>query len=718
MLQKKTGSYFEHFVAAMLVVVVLATSLSCQKQSNGVSHRPVGENGPQRKGGPDAPKQMIVGKFDQDDDGKLNAAERSLARKYLETNARPPRRRPRRGSVKQGQPGPAVGVDDARKYSSEEFYDPTALRTIFLEFEQDDWEQELAIFKPTDVEVPAKMTVDGVDYPKVGVRFRGASSFFTVPDGLKRSLNISMDYDDQKQNLLGYTSLNLLNCNGDDSLMSSALYSYIASQRIATPKTNFVKVVINGHSWGVYANSQQFNKQFLQENFETTKGNRWKVPGSPHGDGGLRYLGEDVEEYRARFELKSKENDQAWQDLIHLCKVLNQTPVADLENALAPILDIDGALWFLAVDVATSNSDGYWARASDYSIYQSTDGKFHILPYDMNEAFQSKTRRGPPGMGRPDKPPHGPPPPPGAGPPPGARGPGIAGSGPPIGREPGGVELDPLIGLDRAFVPLRSKLLSNPRLQQRYLQHLHTIATDLLNWESVGPRVEQMRELIEEEVLLDTRKLMTNEAFLLATSSDSSDEQPSLRRFCDARTRFLLDHEKLRSLPETPIEVLANVETESAGKPQGVSAALPRGESPVVISEVMANNQSSVADQEGDYDDWIELHNRGETAVDLSSHYLTDDETVPQKWKFPPDSTISAGGFLLVWADNDSEEAGLHANFKLSREGETITLSNDEFLLDTLRFPATKTDKSFGKFSPAGEETGEMKPTPGEKNVH
>lgn len=714
MLEKKTGSYIGHVVAAVLVVVVLASSLSCQKQSNEVGHPPVGENGPQRTGGPDAPEQMIVGKFDKDADGKLNDEERSLARKHLETNFRPPRLRPRRGSIKQGQPGPAVGLADVKKYSSEEFYDPTVLRTIFLEFENDDWEQELAIFKPTDVEVPAKMTVDGVDYPNVGVRFRGASSFFTVPAGLKRSLNISLDYDDKKQNLLGYTSLNLLNCNGDDSLMSSILYSYIASQKVATPKVNFVKVVIDGQSWGVYANSQQFNKVFLQENFETTKGNRWKVPGSPHGDGGLRYLGENVEEYRQRFELKSKENKQAWQDLIHLCKVLDQTPAADLETALAPILDIDETLWFLAVDVATSNSDGYWARASDYYIYQSTDGKFHILPYDMNEAFQSKTHRGPPGMGRPDKPPHGPPRP-GSGRPPGARHRGPDDFGSPIGHAPGGIDLDPLIGMDREFVPLRSKLLANPRLQQRYLQHLKTIATDFLKWDSVGPRVKQMRELIKEEVLLDTRKLMTNEAFLLATSSDSSDG--SLRNFCDARTRFLMNHEKLKSLSAEPIDVLADVESNTAQESQPKPTVFPRGESPIVISEVMANNQGTVADQEGEYDDWIELHNRGETALDLSSHYLSDNESEPQKWKFPPGSTIAAGGYLLVWADNDTEAAGVHANFKLSSEGETITLTNDESLLDKLRFAATKADKSFGKLAPGGEATGEMMPTPGEKNL-
>ena len=57
---------------------------------------------------------------------------------------------------------------------------------MFLEFENADWEAELADFNNTDVEVPAMVTVDGKTYPHVGVHFRGMSSFFTVRAGSKR----------------------------------------------------------------------------------------------------------------------------------------------------------------------------------------------------------------------------------------------------------------------------------------------------------------------------------------------------------------------------------------------------------------------------------------------------------------------------------------------------------------------------------------------------
>ena len=69
------------------------------------------------------------------------------------------------------------------------------------------------------------------------------------------------------------------------------LYSDIARAYFPAPKANYMRVVINGESWGVYINAQQYNKDFLRDYFKTDKGARWKVPGSPGGRGGMEYLG-------------------------------------------------------------------------------------------------------------------------------------------------------------------------------------------------------------------------------------------------------------------------------------------------------------------------------------------------------------------------------------------------------------------------------------------
>ncbi len=597
-------------IASQLTIFVFILFWGCLFATE-TNAQPPGFGGPGGPGGPNAADLEIVKDFDVDGDGILNTEERKKAREWLQARSRengargPGRRGPggrggrgargRGGARPTGSEGAKVDPADVEVFPNAGLYDDKVLRTLFIQFEQDDWEQELAEFKPTDVEVPATLSVDGETYPNVGVSFRGASSFFSVPAGLKRSLNLSMDFIDDEQRLLGYKTLNLLNCNGDASLMSSYLYSRIASEKIAAPKVNFVKVVINGRNWGIYANVQQFNKEFVEENYGTRKGARWKVGGSPRGDGGLRYLGDDIEEYRSRYEIKSKDKQESWDDLIELCRVLNETPVEDLESALEPILDIDGVLWFLALDVATINSDGYWTRASDYCIYQNPDGKFHILPHDMNESFRASRggrggpggpggrRRGPgppdgfggpPGGGGPPRggPPEGGPPP--GGPPPGGPPPeGPEGVGPPPGefgppRDRGGAgrgrrgaerngapassgyELDPLVGLDQERFPLRSRLLANPALKERYLQYVRTIAEDWIAREHLGPQIENARQLIEEEVKADTRKLMSYEAFQQATSQATPAKPGSLREFAEKRSKFLLDHPAISELPE------------------------------------------------------------------------------------------------------------------------------------------------------------------------
>lgn len=109
----------------------------------------------------------------------------------------------------------------------------------------------------------------------------------------------------------------------------------------------------------------------------------------------------------------------------------------------------------------------------------------------------------------------------------------------------------------------------------------------------------------------------------------------------------------------------------------------------VVLNEIMASNQQTIADEDGDYPDWIELYNSGSEIVDLSGWYLSDDESDPTKWQIG-EAAIEPQGFLLIFAsdkDRDSQ-LPLHTNFKISSSGEPILLSNSEGQLLSL-FPAT-----------------------------
>ncbi|MDE0422191.1 MAG: lamin tail domain-containing protein, partial [Gammaproteobacteria bacterium] len=124
--------------------------------------------------------------------------------------------------------------------------------------------------------------------------------------------------------------------------------------------------------------------------------------------------------------------------------------------------------------------------------------------------------------------------------------------------------------------------------------------------------------------------------------------------------------------------------------------------SAVVINELMASNSTTAQDPQGDADDWIELMNTSDATVDLSGMYLSDDRANAKKWQFPAGTTIAAGGYLVVWADDDTADSpGLHANFKLSSGGESVVLSdndaNGNTVTDAVDFPALGSDLSYGR---------------------
>jgi hypothetical protein len=107
----------------------------------------------------------------------------------------------------------------------------------------------------------------------------------------------------------------------------------------------------------------------------------------------------------------------------------------------------------------------------------------------------------------------------------------------------GGVELDPLVGLDDARKPLRSKLFAVPQWKARYLKYVREIADKSLDWKKLGPQVHQWRTLIEKEVELDTKKLSSFAAFQRVTADNpapSTDRDFPLRTFADQRRAYLL----------------------------------------------------------------------------------------------------------------------------------------------------------------------------------
>jgi hypothetical protein len=121
-------------------------------------------------------------------------------------------------------------------------------------------------------------------------------------------------------------------------------------------------------------------------------------------------------------------------------------------------------------------------------------------------------------------------------------------------------------------------------------------------------------------------------------------------------------------------------------------------ESSIVINEVMPVNSSYIADQNGEYDDWIELHNNSSLSLNISGYYLSDSKSKLSKWKIPSGTTISGKGYLVFWADQDTTQTGLHTNFKLSSAGEKVYFVTPDFLIiDKVEYPAQTVQLSYSR---------------------
>ena len=764
--------------------------------------------------------EKLVKQFDTDGDGKLNHEERKAARKHIQEKRgtkgapRPDQKEP------EGESGAVPEVTEAAHYPDADLYDEKVLRTLFLEFPNEDWYAELGDFYRTDVEALADLTVDGVTYPSVGVRFRGNTSYIMTRDSAKKPFNIAIDYSNPNQRLYGYKTLNLLSGHADASFIREVLYSRICRDYIPAPKANFVKLVINGENWGIYTNLQQFNKDFLRDWFGTRRGVRWKISPGRNRGGSLAWNGPDVADYKDAFQLKTgRAPDDCWDDLVKLCETLDKTPDEELEAALNPVLNIDRALWLIALENTFIDSDGYISRGSDYYLYKDPDGRFSMIPYDNNETFR------------------------------------FAGGGGPNMWPSNDPMLSPVAHEDNENLPVISRLLSIPHLRARYLAHVRTIVSEWLDWDVLNPIITEYQSLIDAEVKADSKKLYAYDAFANSQTKDVSGGEgpgpggfgpggdfgrrggfgrrgapdgegdrrrgggsgrrggfgrgggpgggvtPSFKRFVSERREFLLNHPEINK--PTPViqwvsqysapvawgtvqikaEVSGDVELESAllyystgtemlfdsvkmqeagngvysGEippflpgthvyyyvearsvasvgtttfaPPGAElgaftyrvAALIAESSPVVINEFMARNAASITDPQGEYDDWIELYNTSDAEVDLSGMYLSDNKDDLRKWAFPRSTTIPSGGYLIIWADEDGKSRpGLHANFKLSGNGEIVMLiDRDEkanAILDSIEFGKQEKDAAMGRFTDGSGEFKKMTMTPGRKN--
>lgn len=664
---------------------------------------------------------------------------------------------------------------------SQDFYNINSIQTIEIEFAQSNWDALLDDEKSGDNNYTeaTSVTINGTVFNSVGVKYKGNSSYSANND--KNPFHIELDtYVDQDYQ--GYTDIKLANVYADPSFVRETVAYNIVNQYMDAPQANYANVYVNGTLIGLYTNTEAISKKFVDKHFNS-KNNTFFNCSPPDGAGpnsevlpSLEYLGTNYTSYEDGYEIKSDDDDdptaaeESWNDLIELTNILNN----DISN-IETVLDVDMALWMLALDSVIVNLDSYIGQfKQNYYLYKDDNGQFKSVMWDLNMSFGVFDSTGESGGGR------------------------DTGS---LNSTTEKAELDHLLHIDDDTFPLFSKLMEVPKYKKMYLAHFKTILTENISNSNYLTLAEDYQAIIEASVEADTNKFYTNAQFSSNINTDVSLERqtaPGLTNLMNARSNYMLSQadftatqpeiNSISSSENNPqvgstITITASVmdandvyigyrsdesgpftkqlmyddgvhnDGASGDGVYGVAIELAsalvqyyiyaendvigafspaRAEyefhnieasystltvGDLVINEIMAANETTVTDQDGDYDDWIELYNNSSNTVSLDNLYLSDDATDLLMWAFPSGLTLEPDSYLIVWCDKDDDQEGLHADVKFSASGESAILSYaDGTIIENITFGEQTDDMGYARV-PNGTGDFEIKtPTYGINN--
>ena len=239
-----------------------------------------------------------------------------------------------------------------------------------------------------------------------------------------------------------------------------------------------------------------------------------------------------------------------------------------------------------------------------------------------------------------------------------------------------GVDYDlayPLIIEDTNKV-LIDRLMSVPEFRLRYFDIVCNMLENNFNEERLFPMIDAQADLIRSSIKEDPNYIFTDDFFEYDVGNGNGGggeaEIPALKWLLSRRFAEMAD----------------NLEEEGYNC---TNAFAEIGWHDVVINEFAASNQEpgGIPEPNGEYGDWIEFYNNTNEPVSFDNLYLTDELENPLWWKFPLGTTIEPNGYLIVWADRDEDQEGLHANFKLSKSGEFIMLMHEDgTVIDSLTY--------------------------------
>jgi len=630
-------------------------------------------------------------------------------------------------------------------------YDRSVIREFRLYFDQPNYWTLLTQSYNTTNYVQAVLAVDGVVYANVGVQFRGQTSYSQVQNSQKKSFSIKTNAFVDGQHVEGYNNFNLNNSFGDPSFMREFLFYGLIRKHVPAAKCTYVRLYINDESWGLYPSVQQLNRDFLEEWYMSDEGSNWRAdnglapgPGTPGGGWGdgtaaLNYLGPNASTYQQYYTLKSTTMDDPWANLIQTCDVLNNTPIASLPQTLPAVLDIDRTLWVLAMENAFGDDDSYVYKGKmDYFCHwEKETGRMVIQEYDANTIlgnmsmnwtpFHNSNNVNYPLLNRMLQVPAW-------------RQRYIAHYRTILTELLNPAVINPLVQEYAAFID--AEVQADTKKLYSYTQFLNGLTTlqnnvnlrrnNVLNNQELGPSQPVIQSVVAttstgawmnpvagETIRVESAATANGGMFamnlfysvgwvgnftaLSMTDNGTGGDLVSGDGIFTATLPGIAAGEVVRFY----IEAVRNNATRTVSyQPAGAEhdVYILRAEAKwlenatVVINEVMADNATTQSDELDEYDDWIELYNRGTEAVNLSGWYLTDNEWNLHKWIIPDGTVLQPDNYLIIWADDQPLQGDYHCNFKLSKQGESLTLlTSASEISDYMQFGLQQEDMGYAR---------------------
>lgn len=621
-------------------------------------------------------------------------------------------------------------------------FDPTYIHEFKIDFYDSNWDELLDSMASANSgtgsgtgRILATVTIDGFVYDSCGVRYKGNSSMDTTSN--KNPFNIDLNYTILGQEHQGKDKFKLANCYSDPSMIREVLMYELSNQYMDCPKANFTKLYINGGYRGIYTNTESIDNEFLKEFYNSSDNPFFKcdpVSFDIFGDNSNLAYHPDSMAYDTLYDMKSLYGLTALQDLTYRLEFF--------PNTIGNYLDVDRALWFLAVSSAFVHNDGYTAFAHNYYIYKMDNGKWSIILWDVNMSFGGLPFNGT----------------------------GI------FALSTNDMQTqDPFIHAGSPnFRPLIARLLSNPQYKKMYVAHMRTIFEENVNNNYYMQRAQYWHDQIDPEVPSEPYPFYTYQQFVDNLTQDVGNWfslRPGLQNLMQGREPYIYSLPEFQANPpmitnvDVPVQpepyasvtITADVSNETnvwlgyrhhkldyftrvpmyddglhndgaasdgvygvdvqmqslemqyyiyaensiAGKFSPVRAEYEfysiEPKKGLVINELSANNVSIMSDQAGEFDDWIELYNSTSDPIQLYNYCLSDNDSDLYKWVLP-NIILQPNSYIVFWADGQTAQGIDHTNFGLDINGETLYLTHlTDSTVDMVEFPDQYPDVTYGR---------------------